>query len=145
VTPQSALVPLPQHTHRHKHVSVGGFTLLEALVAAVLVIIGLAGAMSAISAGIRAQTAARFYQIAGMLAEQKMTDLENDPDLEAGQNHGDFGNTYEGYTWDSEVVTIADTDDGPKGLYKVSVMVTQDTEPEYGRKATLVTYLLRQG
>ncbi len=81
----------------------------------------------------------------GMLAEQKMIDLENDPELEAGQNHGNFGNTYAGFTWESEVVTIEDTDDGPKGLYKVTVMVTQDTEPEYGRKATLVTYLLPAG
>lgn len=122
-----------------------GFTLIEVLVAAVLIIIGLAGVMSAISAGLKSQTVAKFYQIAGTLAEQKMADLESDPDLEAGRDEGDFGEEYEGFKWSSEVTTIEDTDDGPKGLYEVTVNVWDENEGQNPVKATLSTYLSRQG
>jgi Tfp pilus assembly protein PilV len=122
-----------------------GFTLIEALVACVLVVIGIAGALSAISASLHAEGAAKFYQSAGPLAQAKLAEIENDPNTEAGTDEGDFGDKYPGFAWSSKITTITDTDDGPKGLWEASVTVYEVNDRRNPRQVTLSTYLLRQG
>jgi len=115
-----------------------GFTLVEALVAVVLVAMGIVGALGAISAGLRARSAANFYHNAALLAEAKLAELESASRLAAGEEKGDFAPEYPGYRWDCRI------EEGPEGLWLVKVMVSASTDRGQGREAEVTTYLLRR-
>lgn len=116
----------------------GGFTLVEAMIAAVLIVIGIVGALGAISAGLRAQAAGQFYYTASMLAEQKMADLESQSKLKAGEEQGDFAPDHPDYTWSVAV------SEGPEGLWQVRLTVSEVVAGKQGRSAEIETYLLRR-
>ena len=116
----------------------GGFTLVEAMITAVLIVVGIVGALGAISAGLRAQAAGQFYYTASMLAEQKMADLESQSKLKAGEEQGDFAPDHPDYTWSVAV------SEGPEGLWQVRLTVTEVVAGKQGRSAEIETYLLRR-
>ncbi len=119
-----------------------GFTLVEAVVAAVLVAIGVVGALGAIGAAARAQAAAGFYHDTALLAQEKMAELEAAPSLEAGEKKGDFGEAHPGYEWKTQVEPLTGEEEWTKHLWKVRVGVSR---PETGpRRAEVVTYLLKR-
>jgi type II secretory pathway pseudopilin PulG len=119
-----------------------GFTLVEALVAAVILIIGISGALGAISAGVRAQSAADFYSTTASLAQQKMAELECRSDLSVGEESGTFEAPYEAYKW--SYVIEETPQDGPQGLWYVKLTIAKTNEPGFTRQAEIVTYLLRR-
>ncbi|NIM05489.1 MAG: hypothetical protein GTO55_05055 [Armatimonadetes bacterium] len=125
--------------HRLRLHSRHGFTLVEALLAAVLIVIGIAGALGAISAGLRAGAAGDFYRVSALLAQQKMAELEAAPQLSVGEEEGDFEPDYTGYDWSYTI------EEGPEGLWLVRLKISETTDAERSREAEIVTYLLRRG
>jgi Tfp pilus assembly protein PilV len=115
-----------------------GFTLIEALVAAVILVVGIGGALAAISAGLRAETVADYYQTSSLLLQEKLVELTSAPKLEAGQQSGVFDEPA-GYRWLTEI------SEGPKaGLWLVKIQVTEPREQLNSRQSEIVTYLLKR-
>ncbi len=105
-----------------------GFTLIEVLVATVVLAMGLLAALTAFSMATRATGASTNDTIVPMLAARVLADLQTTPkeELAAGTSEGDFGEEYPDYTW---AVTISPPDD----LNVVRVEVTIGA-PEMGRR-----------
>jgi general secretion pathway protein I len=114
-----------------------GLTLVELLVAAVLLATGLAGVMMALSTSISTQAVSERMVTACLLAQEKMAELESTP-LETGSESGDFGEDYPDYRW-SWTVEPAETD----GLLRAEVVVTSG-EGSLVREYRLVTYLVEE-
>jgi type II secretory pathway pseudopilin PulG len=114
-----------------------GFTLIEALVAAVILVVGIGGALGAISAGLRAETVADYYQTSTWLLQDKLTELSSSPKLEAGQKSGIFDEPA-GFRW------LTDSSEGPEGLWLVKIQVTAPQEQMNSRQGEIVTYLLKR-
>ena len=86
--------------------SLRGFTLLEVLVAAAVVLaIGLLAILTAFSMATRATGASTNDTLLPMLAEQKLAEVRATPrdELVAETSEGDFGEKYPGYTWEMKV------------------------------------------
>jgi len=115
-----------------------GFTLVEALVAVVLVAMGIVGALGAISAGLRARSAANFYHNAALLAQAKLAELESASRLSSGEKSGDFAPDYADYRWNGQI------EEGPEGLWLVRVRVSKPASKGQSRQAEVMTYLLRR-
>ncbi len=81
-----------------------GFTLVEVLVATVLVALGLVGALTTFTVASRASLASRNDTLLTQLSEQEFSELRAQPwDQLPGTQSGDFGSDYPGYTWDATV------------------------------------------
>ncbi len=95
-----------------------GFTLIEVIVATVLLALGLIGALMAFSLAARATGAARTDTLVPLLAEQKLSGVKALPrdELQAGTYEGDFGDEHPGYRW---TMTIQPEDD----LHVVAVVL----------------------
>ncbi len=98
-----------------------GMTLLEVLVAMTILAVGIVGTVGAISALLRAHTAARDYSHAALLAHQVAAELERTATLDAGDLNGTFDNLSDGYTW---AATVDATD--ARGLNGVHITVSWD-------------------
>jgi len=122
-----------------------GFTLVELLVAAVLLATGLAATAAALSSATRAQGAARRIEKAARLAEAKLAEIEA-LQTTSGSEEGDFADL-DPTGYDPELADyhyrweIAETDF--EGLVRAQVSVW------YGEKSdnpfTLVAYLPAAG
>jgi general secretion pathway protein I len=114
-----------------------GFTLVEMIVATLLLAIGVVGAMIALSSSVRANYAAERLQTAALLAQRKLTEIELQPDsLTGGDQQGDFGSQYPEFHW-RESVESTDYPD----LYRVTVTVQWDLKGVSPREQAYVTYL----
>ncbi len=81
-----------------------GFTLVEVLIATVLVALGLVGVLTTFSVANRASMASRNDTLIPQLAEQKLSELRAMSwDELPGTQSGDFGADYPGYSWDATV------------------------------------------
>lgn len=76
----------------------GGFTLLEVLIAMALIAIGLVSLFGLQSSSLSRAMEAKFNNIAPLLASAKLAEAEDGEISMAGEN-GDFGDDYPGYTW----------------------------------------------
>lgn len=78
-----------------------GFTLVEVVVATVVLSLGLIGALTAFSMASRAAAASRNDTIISLLAQQKLAEvqLEDRNALAPGATSGDFGEDYPDYRW----------------------------------------------
>jgi general secretion pathway protein I len=87
-----------------------GFTLIEVLVATVVLATGLLAGLAAFSMATRASGASRNDTVVPMLAERKLAEVASVPrdELAAGRTMGDFGEEFPGYDWD---LTISPEDD----------------------------------
>jgi hypothetical protein len=112
--------------------------LVEALLAAVLIVVGIAGLLGAISAGLRAKVAGEFYSTAALLAQQRLAEMEAAPSLSLGEERGDFSPEHPHYQWTALV------EEGPTGLLLVRLRINEATNGQPGRNAELATYLLRR-
>lgn len=91
-----------------------GFTLLELMVAAVILAFGIVGVLRAISAGLLSARDASDYTTAAMLAQAQLEQLRWDDTLQnTGTSEGDFGDLYPDYSWQAslESVDLPDIDD----------------------------------
>ena len=96
-----------------------GFTLVEVLVATVLVALGLVGALTTFSVANRASLASRNDTLIPELAEMKLSELRAQPwDELPGTQSGDFGEDYPGFTWRT---TVQDPDEN--NMLKVDLVI----------------------
>jgi prepilin-type N-terminal cleavage/methylation domain-containing protein len=79
-----------------------GFTLLEMLVALVILAVGILGVLHVFSTSIQASKAAESYSVAATLAQQVAARLEREMNLEAGEMSGEF-DEFPGYAYDCEI------------------------------------------
>lgn len=96
-----------------------GFTLMEMVVATLILAIGVAGAMSALAASTRAAGVTERLHTASLLAQRRLTEIEMQSDtLSAGEQQGGFGEQYPDYRWRQAVEQTNMTD-----LFSVTVTV----------------------
>jgi type II secretion system protein I len=81
-----------------------GFTLLEVMVAAAILVICMVPLLGAIIHGLRSVSGTRDIVMATQLAQNKMAQLEMErfPDYE-GVDEGDFGEEYPRFSWRTEM------------------------------------------
>jgi len=86
------------------------FTLVEVLVATVLIATGLLAGLAAFSMAARAAAASGNDTTLPLLAQSKFAEVEAIPrdELTSGATRGDFGERYPGYSWE---MTILPPDD----------------------------------
>jgi general secretion pathway protein I len=83
-----------------------GFTLLEVMVALAVMSIVLVSVYRMHSQSLTMNTAARFYTLAPLLAQNKLAELESFPSEGFSDNSGDFGEQYPGYHWHSALADV---------------------------------------
>jgi general secretion pathway protein I len=84
-----------------------GFTLLEVMIALAIMSIVLVSVYRMHSQSLTMNTAARFYTVAPLLAQNKMAELEA---LSSGgfpEDSGDFGEQYPGYSWQTSISEVS--------------------------------------
>lgn len=84
-----------------------GFTLLEVMIALAVMSIVLVSVYRMHSQSLTMNTAARFYTLAPLLAQNKMAELET---LSSGgfpDYSGDFGEQYPGYSWRTSLADVS--------------------------------------
>lgn len=119
-----------------RRVSNRGFTLVEMIVATLLLAIGVVGALAAFTSSTNASAVAEKIQTASLLAQRHLTETELQADsLSTGEQSGDFGEDYPGFRWRQRVES---TD--IQNLYRVTVAVQWGPE-EAPRERAITTYL----
>ena len=111
---------LSNRTGRNR--SRGGFTLLEVLVAFVILSVSLVALMRGFSSGLNAIGAAGDYQIATMLARSKIDEIGPVIELTEGHHAGTFEN---GYAWQAEITAydLGQAEPFPVQGYQIAVTV----------------------
>ena len=83
-----------------------GFTLLEVMVAMAILAIALTGVYRLQSQTMVMSTKARFYSVAPLLAQAKLSEIERADLSDIGNDSGDFGAQYPGYSWSLEAAPV---------------------------------------
>jgi len=112
-----------------------GFTLLEVLVATVILATGVAIVSQGISRAIWGLALSRQYTVASFLAQQKLAELEAGV-ISANETQGDFGEVHPGYSWE---LSFADVGDPMLDLEEVTLTVRWDSGR--GERSLVVTTL----
>ncbi len=104
-----------------------GFTLIELLIAIVLIVVGLAALMGAMSAGICADAALEYRLTALNLANEKLEELkDSDYSLVTSATESSIS----GFSWvDDRIVTVSEVDTGLKDV-QVEVRWTQKSNTQ---------------
>ncbi|HZT42071.1 MAG TPA: prepilin-type N-terminal cleavage/methylation domain-containing protein [Chthonomonadaceae bacterium] len=114
----------------------GGFTLVEMIVATVLLAVGVLGALAAFSSASRAARIADQMQTAGLLGQRKLSDIETQSQFQsAGTQQGSFED-YPGFHWQADIASTP-----YQYLYKVTVAI-QWGEGADMRERDFVTYMV---
>ena len=103
-----------------------GFTLLEVLIAFVIMTIVLAALYRGFAGGLRGLDTSEGYALAAMQAQSKLDEVGTAIPLEAGVTSGEFD---DGMTWELtvdpfEIAGVTEADDLPVGGYRVVLEVT---------------------
>lgn len=113
-----------------------GFTLIEMIVATLLLALGIVGLLSAISTSTRASGIADSIHTATLLAQQKLSEIELQPSsLTGGDQQGDFGDAFSGFRWRETVEATS-----YQSLFKVTVTVTWGL-PTPANQQVFTTYM----
>lgn len=112
-----------------------GFTLLEVLVATVILAAGVVLISQSISRGIWGLALSRQYTTATFLAQQKLAELVAGI-ISANETRGDFGEEYPSYSWELD---FADVGDPMLDLEEVTLTVRWDAGR--GERSVVVTTL----
>ena len=116
-----------------------GFTVIEMIVATVLLAIGVVASLTAISSATKTTKVADDYTTATLLAQQQLATIETQLEsLTGGTQNGDFGDNYRGFKWEQNT----ETTDYPN-LYRVTLTVNwgQGAKPN---SLQIVTYEIAQ-
>lgn len=116
-----------------------GFTLIEVLVALVIITITMTSVYRLQSDTLRMSSGKRFYSQAPKLAKAKLADIETQGLKNSSDGSGDFGREYPGYTYtvrmeDVQSDLIADLAKKSQQRYhltRIDVTVTQDEKVNY--------------
>ena len=84
-----------------------GFTLLEVMIALAVMSIVLVSVYRMHSQSLTMNTAARFYTLAPLLAQNKMAELETLSSDGFPDDSGDFGEQYPGYSWRTSLTEVS--------------------------------------
>ena len=84
-----------------------GFTLLEVMIALAVMSIVLVSVYRMHSQSLTMNTAARFYTVAPLLAQNKMAELEAFSSDGFPEDSGDFGDQYPGYSWQTSISEVS--------------------------------------
>jgi general secretion pathway protein I len=87
--------------------TLSGFTLLEVMIALAVMSIVLVSVYRMHSQSLTMNTAARFYTLAPLLAQNKMAELETLSSDGFPDDSGDFGDQYPGYSWRSSLADVS--------------------------------------
>ena len=104
---------MSQFEHRYLKDSPGfsriafGFTLLEVMIALAVMSIVLVSVYRMHSQSLTMNTAARFYTLAPLLAQNKMAELETVSSEGFPDDSGDFGEQYPGYSWRTSLSDVS--------------------------------------
>lgn len=114
-----------------------GFTLFEVLVSLAIVAIVLVGVYQLQSQTLMLNMSARFSTIAPQLAQRRLAEIEQTPLNELADAAGDFGESFQGYTWQ---VSIGDVDseslkDYSENLKKIDLTVSYHDENQFQLRA----------
>ncbi len=116
-----------------------GVTLVEVLLAVVILSIGIVGVLRAYAASIGALEISRNTVNIIELAKEKMGDLQQEMieqgGVSAGSSSGQFQGDFEDYSWAWEATTSA-----RDGLCELALTVSSPGESDGSRKISLVTY-----
>jgi len=98
-----------------------GFTLVEVLVATLLLAIGLLGALTAFSMAARVTGASRNDTVLSMLAQQKLAEVQalGGAHIAEAETSGDFGPAHPEYQWE---LIVGEPDD--RNLVDVDLIIT---------------------
>lgn len=110
-----------------------GLTLVEVVVAVVLLAVGISACVACIGSATRASARAEELTAVQLLAREKLTEFEL-KGVDAGDAQGDFGPERPGYAWRS-VSTAADV----TGLSRVRLTLLWG-DPEHPNTVEYVTY-----
>lgn len=113
-----------------KQTSDSGFTLMEILIAISIIAIALLAAHRMQSQTLVMAQSAKFYTIAPLLAQSKMTDLQLVSADELADDSGDFGEDYPGYTWKATVsdVTSEILDQTAQDIKQIDLTVSYQSD-----------------
>jgi prepilin-type N-terminal cleavage/methylation domain-containing protein len=117
-----------------------GFTLIEVLVAAMVLGVAIVGALGAFSATMRALGVAEFDSAAARLGQAKMAEVRALDELPLGESSGDFGEDNPGFTWSLNIEPVGE-ETGLQGLYQIELTITGRAGGR-AREATFTTYTL---
>jgi len=124
-----ALCPL-RYGIQHRESSIEnratGFTLLEVMVSVAIMSIVLVSVYRLHSQSLTMDTESRFYTQAPMLAQGKLAEMGAGEDAEFTNDSGEFGENFEGYSWNVSVddVDIEALGEISQDLKKIEVTVS---------------------
>lgn len=114
-----------------------GMTLVEILLAVVILSVGIAGVLQAYAVSVKTLGISRDHIDALCLLKEKMADIEQaaleQNGLSAGTSSGDFTGAFQDCTWESEAKPISE-----ESLYELDLRVQL---PDQSRRFSLATYL----
>jgi type II secretion system protein I len=87
----------------HRQAADRGFTLLEVLVSLAIIATVLVSIIRLQGQTISMNETVRFYSLAPFLAQARVAQIRMEPDSFMGEDSGDFGRDFSGYTWQSRV------------------------------------------
>ena len=79
------------------------FSLIEILVALMIIAICFAVFMQALSLNIKDTGIAKSYITANFLATKKLAEIVTNEKIKAGKKNGEFGDSYLGFRWKSDI------------------------------------------
>ena len=118
-----------------------GFTLIEVMVAMIVISIVVISVFTLHSQNVLMTAETQFQAVAPMLAQKRMSEIETAFDDNQGEDSGDFGEAFENYSWHSIVEDVASEslESVADDLKKITVTVyLGEQEFEY----TLLAYKL---
>ena len=114
-----------------------GFTLIEMVVATVLLVLGVVGALACISSATRSTSISSEYTTAALLAQQKIAEVEATPDqIQGGEQSGDFGEEHPTFSWRQNIESS-----NIASLMRVTLIIEWKSGA-IPRQAQFVTYVL---
>ncbi len=141
---RSRTEPAARPTRRRRgRAAAAGFTLVEVLIAFVILALALGALLPGFSGGLRGLGAADDYTTAALLAESVLAAVGREQTLEEGTSAGEFDN---GFRWRLDVVAL-DAELDPEGTlpvrpYDVVLTVSWDGRGDTERSITLETLRL---
>lgn len=106
--------------------SIGGFTLLEVMVAVSIIAIVFVSVFRLHTQTLAMTSSVRFYATAPMLAQSKLTELGNRPPGSLSDDSGDFGEDFPGFSWEAAVSDVNSEllEDTAKDLKRIDLTVS---------------------